>query len=74
MPLYKRFGRGMPMPSTASIKHELKMMAATDTLTKALRDEHCSSEEMSQIIVDMGIQYEIPPKTVNDLRKRFAAG
>ena len=53
MPRYKRFGHGIPMPSTASIKHELKMMEATDTLSKALRGEQFSPEEMSQIVADI---------------------
>jgi hypothetical protein len=74
MPRYKRFGRGIPMPSTAAIKHELKMMEATDTLARALHNEQCSPEEMSQIIADIGDRYEIPPETASTLRRRFAAG
>ena len=74
MPRYKRFGRGIPMPSTAAIKHELKMMVATDTLAKALHDEQCSPEEMSQIVGDIGDRYGIPSETVDGLRKRFGAG
>lgn len=74
MPRYKRFGRGIPMPSTASIKHELKMMEATDTLSEALRGERCSPEEMSQIVDDISDRYEIPPEIASTLRKRVAAG
>jgi hypothetical protein len=61
------------MPSTAAIKHELRMMAATDVLAKSLHDEQCSPEEMSQIISDIGDKYEIPSETVSGLKKRFAA-
>lgn len=72
MPRYKRFGRGIPMPSTISIKHELKMMEATDTLAKALHDEQCGPDEMSQIISNIGNKYKVSPETVSLLRKRLA--
>lgn len=43
----------MPMSSPATIKRELKMMEATDTLLRALCDEQCDSEEMHQIVADI---------------------
>ncbi|MDP4005460.1 hypothetical protein [Methylobacterium sp. NEAU K] len=74
MPRYKRFGRGIPMPSTAAIKHGLKLMEATDILVSALHNEKCGPEEMDQIISDLGDRYGMPSETISALKGRFAAG
>ena len=68
----KRFGRGFPLPSTTAIKHELRMMEATDILVKALDNQKCSPEDMSQIISDIADKYRMPPETISGLQRHYA--
>lgn len=72
MSTLKRFGRGFPLPSTASIKHELKMMEATNVLIAALDNQKCDPEELSQIIAGIGESYQMAPAMIVGLQKHYA--
>lgn len=72
MTTLKRFGRGFPLPSTTSIKHELKMMEATNVLIAALDNQKCGPEEVSQIIIGIGENYQMAPAMIVGLQKHYA--
>jgi hypothetical protein len=54
------FWRKVPLPSIVEIKHELRMMAAADTLANAVNSKDCTSEELAQIIEDLSASYKFP--------------
>jgi hypothetical protein len=45
-----KFGRKFPMPSAVQIKHDLRMMTATDELAAALQTIDCTPDEIEDII------------------------
>ncbi len=54
-----RFGRKMRMPSTLVIKHQLRMMTATDTLTEALQTAGHSKQELGTLVGSLIDRYGI---------------
>ena len=45
-----RFGRKLPIPSTAFIKHELRIMMATDTLSQRLKSQDKTDQQLGIMI------------------------
>jgi len=68
-----KFGRKLPMPSSVQIKHDLRMMAAADTLVEALRTKGYTPKELSVLIVDLADKYGISPDKSKILSDRFEA-
>jgi len=52
-----KFGRKLPMPSSAQIKHDLRMMAATDTLVDAVRTQDFTPKELSLLVDEFTKKY-----------------
>jgi len=68
-----KFGRRLPMPSSVQIKHDLKLMAAADTLVEAVRTKDCTAKELSLLISELTGQYRISPDRAQRLSDRFGA-
>lgn len=54
-----RFGRKLQVPATSVIKHQLRMMSATDSLSEGLRADHRSPGELGIAIGDLVAEYGI---------------
>ena len=66
-----KFGRKLPMPSLVEIKHDLRMMTATDALVEAMRTKDYTQEEMSYFIDSLAEKYGISSDRVQKLSSRF---
>ena len=68
-----KFGRKVPMPSMVQIKHGLRMMAAADALTAAVREKNFTQKELSQLIAELTDKYGISPDRAQMLSNRLGA-
>ena len=66
-----KFGRKLPMPSLVQIKHDLRMMTATDALVEAMRTKDYTQEEISYFIHGLAEKYGISSDRVQKLSDRF---
>jgi hypothetical protein len=66
-----KFGRKVPMPSSIQIKHDLKMMAASDKLAVALQNEDCTQSELEDIVAKISGKYGVPIHVAQELSRRF---
>ena len=64
-----RFGRRLPLPSTAEIKHELRLAEAANRLVEASSDV-----ERDQIVGDLTRLHGISPDRAQMLADRFHVG
>ena len=66
-----KFGRKLPMPSLVQIKHDLKMMTATDALVDAMRTSDYTQQELTSFIDGLAENYGISSDRVQKLSQRF---
>ena len=66
-----KFGRKVPMPSAVQIKHDLRMMTATDELAAALQTNDCTPDEIEGIIAGISEKYGIPSDVAQQLTSRI---
>lgn len=66
-----KFGRKVPMPSAVQIKHDLRMMTATDELAFALHTKDCTPGELEAIIAGISEKYGIPSDAAQQLTSRI---
>ena len=66
-----RFGRKLRMPPTSVIKHELRMMAATDSLVEGLQSDGRTPTELGAIIGSFIDKYHIPVDRAHMLMDRL---
>lgn len=64
-----RYGRKIPLPSTAEIKHELRLMAAGETLTHS-----ASADDRALIVQDLACKHGISEDRAWMLVDRFGIG
>lgn len=72
MSVSMRFGRKLPLSPVSVIKHQLKMMAASDALAEAFRVEKTSHIEIVATIKDLTKQFNFSESTVNLLIDRLS--
>lgn len=68
-----RFGRKMRVPPTTIIKHQLRMMAANDSLIETLRADGRSPKEVGEIIGSLIDEYHISQDQAYMLMDRLGA-
>ena len=73
-----RFGRKLPLPSTAEIKHDLRLMAAADALRGASAEstaaEPLTSGQSSLLIGDLAVKHGLSVDRARMLVDRFGIG
>ena len=69
-----RFGRRLPLPSTAEIKHELRLMAAADDIRASLAEDSDLSpgSRVDGIVGDLARTHNLTPARARMLVDRFA--
>ncbi|WP_336489310.1 hypothetical protein [Methylobacterium nigriterrae] len=66
-----KFGRKLPIPSLVQIKHDLRMMSATDALVEAMSTKKYTPEDMSLLLDSLKEKYGISPDRAQKLSNRF---
>lgn len=66
-----RFGRKLRVPSTSVIKHELRMMAATDLLVEGLRSGGRTPKEIGAVVGSLIDEYHISVDRAHMLMDRL---
>ena len=68
-----RFGRKLPLPSTAEIKHELRLLAAADELRTRMADnlDVITVDKVDVIIGDLARSHGLTPARARMLMDRF---
>ena len=73
-----RFGRKLPLPSTAEIKHDLRMMAAAGELvaaTERAHEQNALTENASAVLVgDLAAKHGLSLDRAQMLVDRFGVG
>lgn len=65
-----RFGRKLRVPATSVIKHQLRMMSATDSLSERLRADERSPSELGLEIGDLVARYGLSTDRAHMLMDR----
>ena len=73
-----RFGRRLPLPSTADIKHELRLMASGDALREAaaaqVEDNTLTPSQTNVLVGDLATKHGLSVERAGMLVEKFGMG